>query len=101
MTEPERSTLVRHVVVQGVVQGVGYREFTRRAALRLNVSGWVRNRSDGAVEALIRGPPAAVDALINEMRHGPRFAVVDRLRVTEHSEAPGHDGGTFVVRFRA
>jgi acylphosphatase len=101
MTEPERSTLVRHVVVQGFVQGVGYREFTRRAALRLNVSGWVRNRSDGAVEALIRGPPAAVEALINEMRQGPRFAVVDRLRVTEHGEAAGHDGGTFVVRFRA
>jgi len=101
MTEPERSTLVRHVVVQGVVQGVGFREFTRRAALRLNVSGWVRNRPDGAVEALIRGPPAAVEALINEMRHGPRFAVVDRLRVTEEDEAPGYDDGTFVVRFRA
>ena len=49
--------IVRCVLVDGSVQGVGYREFTRRAALRLGVSGWVRNRYDGAVEALIRGRP--------------------------------------------
>ncbi|HEX9167863.1 MAG TPA: acylphosphatase [Roseiarcus sp.] len=101
MTELERSTLVRRVVVQGVVQGVGYREFTCRAALRLNVSGWVRNRPDGAVEALVRGPPARVAALIAEMRQGPRFAAVERLSVIEHSDAPGDNGGTFVVRSTA
>ena len=101
MAAPDRSTLVRCVVIEGVVQGVGYREFTRRAALRLNVSGWVRNRPDGAVEALVRGPPASVEALIAEMRHGPRFAVVDRLNVIEHEEAPGDLGGTFVVRSTA
>jgi acylphosphatase len=80
MTALEKSHLVRSIAVEGVVQGVGYREFTRRAALRLNVSGWVRNRSDGAVEALVRGPPAAVEALIAEMRQGPRFAVVKTRR---------------------
>jgi acylphosphatase len=101
MTSPERSTLVRRILVEGVVQGVGYREFTRRAALRLNVSGWVRNRSDGAVEALVRGPPASVEALIAEMREGPRFAAVERLNVIEHDETPGDDGGTFVVRSTA
>ena len=53
----ETGAIVRRVLVDGSVQGVGYREFTRRAALRLGVSGWVRNRYDGAVEALIRGPP--------------------------------------------
>ena len=52
----ETCTIVRRIVVEGDVQGVGYREFTRRAALRLGVSGWVRNRSDGAVEALISRP---------------------------------------------
>jgi acylphosphatase len=83
MTALDKSTLVRRIVVEGAVQGVGYREFTRRAALRLNVSGWVRNRSDGAVEALVRGPPAAVEALIAEMRQGPRSAFVKRLTVTE------------------
>ena len=70
----ETGAIVRRVLVDGAVQGVGYREFTRRAALRLSVSGWVRNRYDGAVEALIRGPPAAVEALVAEMRQGPRFA---------------------------
>jgi acylphosphatase len=96
MAAPDRSTLVRCVVIEGVVQGVGYREFTRRAALRLNVSGWVRNRPDGAVEALVRGPPASVEALIAEMRRGPRFAIVERLSVTERDEPRGDDSGTFV-----
>ena len=91
-------TLVRRVLVEGSVQGVGYREFTRRAALRLNISGWVRNRSDGAVEALIRGSPAAVEALIAEMRRGPRFAMVERLSLIEHDETDGGDGGTFMIR---
>jgi acylphosphatase len=89
---------VRRVLVEGAVQGVGYREFTRRAALRLNVSGWVRNRSDGAVEALVRGSPAAVEALIAEMRQGPRFATIDNLSVIDHDEPGGDDGGTFVIR---
>lgn len=93
----ETYTIVRRVVVAGYVQGVGYREFTRRAALRLHVSGWVRNRSDGAVEALVRGSPAGVEALIAEMRRGPRFAVVDDLSVIEHNEAHGDDSGTFIV----
>jgi acylphosphatase len=98
MTAPNESTLIRRLLVEGAVQGVGYREFTRRAALRLNVSGWVRNRSDGAVEALVRGPPSRVEALIAEMRQGPRFAVVERLRVTKHDGTPFNDNGTFVVR---
>ena len=94
----DESTLVRRLLVEGAVQGVGYREFTRRAALRLNVSGWVRNRSDGAVEALVRGPPSRVEALIAEMRQGPRFAVVERLRVTKLDGTQYDDDGTFVVR---
>ena len=94
----ETCTVVRRVIVDGAVQGVGYREFTRRAALRLKVSGWVRNRSDGAVEALVRGSPAAVEALIAEMRRGPRLAVVESLRMIEHDETQSHDDGTFVVR---
>ena len=94
----ETCTVVRRVIVEGVVQGVGYREFTRRAALRLNVSGWVRNRSHGAVEALVRGSPASVEALIAEMRKGPRFAAVESLSVIEHDATQSHGDGTFVVR---
>ncbi len=100
MTAPERLTLVRRIVVEGAVQGVGYREFTRRAAQRLNVSGWVRNRSDGAVEAVVQGSPAGVEALIAEMRNGPRFADVERLSVVESDEAPSDDGA-FVIRSTA
>jgi acylphosphatase len=95
---PDRFTLVRRISVEGAVQGVGYREFTRRAALRLNVSGWVRNRSDGAVEALLRGSPAAVEALIAEMRQGPRLSIVKSLSVIEHAEADEDNGGTFMIR---
>jgi acylphosphatase len=96
MTAP-RSILVRRIVVQGAVQGVGYREFTRRAAQRLDVSGWVRNRSDGAVEALLRGPAAGVEALIAEMRRGPRFAVVENLTMIELDAAQDGEGGTLEV----
>jgi acylphosphatase len=92
MTTSDTPIIVRRIVVQGVVQGVGYRDFTRRAALRLNVSGWMRNRSDGAVEALLRGPAAGVEALIAEMRQGPRFAVIERLTVAELDAAPADDG---------
>jgi acylphosphatase len=101
MTMPDSSNLALRIVVEGVVQGVGYREFTRRAALRLNVSGWVRNRSDGAVEALVQGSRADVDALIAELRKGPRLAVVDNVSVIEDGETPDSDGETFVVRSTA
>jgi acylphosphatase len=84
----ETGAIVRSVLVEGNVQGVGYREFIRRAALRLSVSGWGRNRPSGAVEALIRGPPAAVEALIAEIRKGPRFATVNSVSVTALDEPP-------------
>ena len=57
----------------------------------------MRNRSDGAVEAVVRGPPAAVEALIAEMRQGPPFAVVKRLTVTEPDFALDGEEGTFHV----
>ena len=92
------ATLTRQIVVEGFVQGVGYRDFTRRAALKLNVSGWVRNRPDGTVEAVIRGAPVEVEALIAEMRRGPRGAGVTRLRVDNAGGAAGIEDGMFVIR---
>jgi acylphosphatase len=93
----ETGAIVRRIVVEGAVQGVGYREFTRRAALRFGVSGWVRNRSDGTVEALVRGTPAAIEALVAEMREGPRFAEVENLSVIDHDETDGGGGSAFVI----
>jgi acylphosphatase len=90
--------LVRRVVVEGFVQGVGYREFTRRAADRLKLTGWVRNRTDGAVEALIQGAPADVEALIAEMRLGPRGAGVTALRVLEANDDEDAGSASFIIR---
>jgi acylphosphatase len=70
----------RQIRVKGRVQGVGYRYALRDEAERLGVTGWVRNRADGTVEALLRGDARAVDALIGWARRGPRAASVEQLR---------------------
>ena len=95
---PEDQNLVRRVVVEGFVQGVGYRDFVRRAALRLGVSGWVRNRADGSVEAVMEGAPADVEAMLAEMRRGPRGAMVTRLRLAEPAAGDAAETGTFAIR---
>jgi acylphosphatase len=86
LTMNDASLLTRRVVVEGRVQGVGYRHFARSAALRLGVAGWARNRDDGSVEALLYGPADAVDALIAELRRGPPGARVLSLEVVETNE---------------
>ncbi|OFZ96772.1 MAG: hypothetical protein A2Z64_09790 [Betaproteobacteria bacterium RIFCSPLOWO2_02_67_12] len=68
-----------HLDVSGRVQGVGYREALRAEALRLGVRGWVRNRYDGSVEAVIQGPRAAVERLVVWARRGPPAARVTQL----------------------
>ncbi len=76
----------RRVVVHGRVQGVFFRDSTRREAERRGVAGWVSNRADGAVEAVFEGDPEAVQAMDDFCREGPRKADVDR--VEEHGEPP-------------
>lgn len=71
--------VVRHVVIRGRVQGVGFRMWTEDEALRLNIEGWVRNRRDGAVEAVFSGPEDAVVAMIDACHHGPRGAHVEAV----------------------
>jgi acylphosphatase len=75
------SFIAVRVFAEGRVQGVGYREFVRRCAERRAVSGWVRNRADGSVEAWLCGPADTIEALVAEMRQGPRFADVAKLCV--------------------
>jgi acylphosphatase len=67
----------RRVVLQGHVQGVFFRETTRRRALAAGVSGWVRNAPYGSVEAVFEGEPEAVERLVAFAREGPRGARVD------------------------
>jgi acylphosphatase len=73
----------RHVVVRGAVQGVAFRDNTRRAAETRGVAGWVTNRSDGAVEAVFEGDPDAVEAMVRFCREGPRAADVEDIDVSE------------------
>ena len=82
-------------MVQGHVQGVFFRETTKRRALAAGVSGWVRNRPDGAVEAVFEGEREAVERLVEYVREGPRGARVDWLDV-EAEEPEGLSG--FEVR---
>ena len=71
------------VVVSGRVQGVYYRDSCRQMAQRLKVTGWVRNRDDGCVEAAMEGPHDAVDRLVDWCRTGPRHAIVTGVDVSE------------------
>jgi acylphosphatase len=71
----------RRLVVVGHVQGVGFRYAMVMKAAETGVHGWVRNRSDGTVEAMIQGSPEAVARMIEWTRHGPRSARVDRVEV--------------------
>ncbi|HZO50411.1 MAG TPA: acylphosphatase [Gaiellaceae bacterium] len=75
----------RRVVVHGLVQGVFFRDTTRRRAQAAGVAGWVRNRSDGTVEAVFEGEPEAVERLVRFCEHGPRGARVERMDVYDET----------------
>ena len=81
------------LVISGRVQGVWYRESMRQEALRLGVDGWVKNRTDGTVEAVICGPSAQVEALLAWTRTGPPLARVSDVRCVAYdgNVAPGFE----------
>ncbi|MET0652373.1 MAG: acylphosphatase, partial [Hyphomicrobiaceae bacterium] len=70
------------------VQGVGFRYWTEAMASRLGLSGWVRNRRDGSVEAVFSGPSDAVAEMLEFCRQGPPSARVDRIDLTEEDDPP-------------
>jgi acylphosphatase len=74
-----------HLIIQGRVQGVWFRESTRREASSLGVYGWVKNRPDGTVEVLVEGPVEEVKKLVRWCHHGPSSAVV---RSVQEKEGP-------------
>jgi acylphosphatase len=77
----------KHVVVHGRVQGVFFRDTTRRMAQSRGVAGWVRNTPEGSVEAVFEGEPDPVDDLIRFAHEGPRGATVERVEVAEERPA--------------
>lgn len=89
--------IVRHIVVRGRVQGVGYRAFVADEAISRGIEGWVRNRRDGTVEAVFAAPAEAVAGMIDACRKGPWSAKVDGVDEREASEQelslrrPGED----------
>ena len=73
------------LIILGRVQGVGFRLHMQRKARELGVTGWVRNRLDGSVEAMAQGAPEAVEAMVAWARRGPRSALVSEVRITQGS----------------
>jgi acylphosphatase len=80
------SPIARRVLVDGRVQGVFFRDTCRNEATARGVAGWVRNRSDGRVEAVFEGSPEAVEGMVAWCRRGPALATIDALEV--HEEPP-------------
>lgn len=83
-----KAVLVR---ITGIVQGVGYRYWTESEATARGLDGWVRNRRDGSVEALIAGDGAAVDGMLAAFRVGPPASVVETV-TSEAAEVPAERG---------
>ena len=81
----------RHLRIEGRVHGVGYRDWLVREASRLGLYGWVHNRRDGSVEAMVAGDEAAVRVLLSLCRRGPALARVDRI--TESFAEPPTEPG--------
>ena len=84
-----------HVVVRGAVQGVFFRAETRNRARSLGVAGWVRNKGDGAVEAVFEGDDQRVESMVEWCRRGPAGARVEDVETT-WGDPEGQDG--FMIR---
>jgi acylphosphatase len=87
--------IAKQLKITGMVQGVGFRDWLVLTAGRLGLSGWVRNRLDGSVEALIAGEENAVEDCIRACRRGPRLASVDQM---EEGVADPPENHRFIMR---
>jgi acylphosphatase len=94
----ERSA--RRYYVSGIVQGVGFRYFVNRIALKLDVAGYTRNLADGRVEVYATGSPAALNALRDELKRGPSGASVERVTEEEAAFEPKFAAG-FSIEYDA
>lgn len=84
MTTPQTQKVTLRLVIYGRVQGVCFRDSMRREAQRMAIAGWVRNRSDGTVEAVVHGEPAEVDVVVRWAKRGPEFAQVEQVEIMPH-----------------
>lgn len=89
---------IKHLRISGRVQGVGYRYYMARAAREYGVTGWVRNRTDGSVEAVICGTPEAIELMIVWARRGPDRAAVTQVEINEGSGEYDNFGEDFGQR---
>jgi len=77
-----------HLAITGKVQGVGFRYFVQMKASEYNVNGWVRNKDNGSVEAVITGQKETITSFIDEIKKGNRFAAVHHVDITEQDAEP-------------
>ena len=89
-----------HLLIHGRVQGVSFRLSTQERALKLGLTGWVRNLADGSVEALAEGPEAAVLEWVDWCRHGPAAARVQTMETVALCDASGEFTTFQVLRDR-
>lgn len=82
-----------HVFVSGFVQGVGFRQFVKKTAIRLNLKGWVKNLPDGRVEAIFQGDKNSIEKMIEECDKGPFLAEVKNIVVEWSREAGSRSAG--------
>jgi acylphosphatase len=82
----------KHLRIYGLVQGVFFRESMRQQAAQLKITGWVRNRSDGTVEAIVQGNAQAIERIIDWARCGPPAARVDGVDVEPLLDDPDYTG---------
>ena len=83
--------MAKRLLIEGIVQGVGYRYAFAERATALGLAGWVRNRSSGAVEAWVDGPQDAVHAIIAWAHKGPGAAQVSSVQVSDDGDPAPHD----------
>ncbi len=85
------------IIVKGLVQGVSFRYFTRESALKVGVSGWVRNLSNGDVEIEAQGTEDKIEIFLEDVRRGPQFSYVESTTVTDLSLSENESG--FAIKY--
>ncbi len=76
-----------HILIQGDVQGLGFRSWMKREAKELGIVGWVKNRKDGKVEAIVQGEEKSVEKIVELCKKGPEIAWVENVEVTDQPVA--------------